>query len=121
MNKSTKAVLLSALVIPGMGHFYLKKFISAGILIATASVAIYMVISKVLERAMQISDKILSGEVPPDISEITALLSKQASAFDAQLLNIATLVFLIIWFIAIVDAYRIASVEDRASRVNSGN
>lgn len=114
MKKSNKAVLLSALVFPGAGHFLLKKRISGAILAAASLAALYLIISNMLERAQQIVDKILSGEVNPDEAAIAELLSRQPAGSESQLLDIAWAVLIISWLIGIVDSYRCGRTQDES-------
>jgi len=113
MNKSTKAALLSALVFPGAGHFFLKRHITGGVLAVAALGSLFLVVSNMIERAQQITDKILSGEVPLDIAAIMELLTRQPTGSEAQLLNIAWVVLIISWLLGIVDSYRIGLGQDR--------
>jgi len=107
MTKSTKAALLSALVFPGAGHFFLKKYIPGGVLAGAALGSLCLVVANMMEKAQQIADKILSGEVPFDVAAITELLSKQPAGTEAQIINIAWVVLIISWLLGIVDSYRI--------------
>jgi hypothetical protein len=100
MKKSNKAVLLSALVFPGAGHFLLKKHISGAILATASLAALYLIISNMLERAQQIADKILSGEVNLDEAAIAELLSRQPSGGES-------------WLTGIVDSYRCGRAQDK--------
>ena len=113
MNKPMKAALLSTFVFPGVGHFFLKNYISGGILVGTAFAGLYLLIVKTVERALQITEKIQSGEVQLDSATITELVSNQATATDTHLLNIAGAVFVISWLIGIVDSYRIGRAQDK--------
>ena len=113
MKKSTKAVLLSVFVFPGVGHIYLKKYITGGVLIGTSFAAMYYLISKTIEKALQISEKLQSGDVPLDVEAITELVSKQSTGTEAQLMNIATAAVLICWVIGIVGSYRVSRVPGK--------
>ncbi len=113
MKKSIKAVLLSAFVFPGVGHIYLKKYIPGVVLVGTSLVGSYYVISKTVERAFRIVEKIQSGGVQLDVTAITELVSKQSTGFEAQLINIATVVIILCWLIGIVDSYRVGCVQDK--------
>ena len=117
MKKSIKAVLLSAFVFPGVGHIYLKKYIPGVVLVGTSLVGSYYVISKTVERAFRIVEKIQSGGVQLDVTAITELVSKQATGAEAQLLNIATTVISICWLIGIIDSYRIGRGQDKMSKL----
>jgi TM2 domain-containing membrane protein YozV len=106
MKKSAKAALLSAFVFPGAGHIYLRKY-TAGILLAGVSfAAIYYLITKTVERAFEISEKIQNGDIPLDVQAITELVAQQSNGADTQVLNIALIAFFIFWLIGIFGAYR---------------
>ncbi len=113
MTKSTKAALLSALVFPGVGHFFLKKYISATVLAGAAVGGIYYLLMIMVERAVQITAKIQTGEIPLNVAGITELVSKQSTGAEAQLQNIATAIFIICWLIGIVDSYRVGRAQDK--------
>lgn len=115
MKNPTKAALLSAFIFPGAGHYFLKKYIQTVILVSITSSAVYYLISKSVEKALQIVEKIENGEVPPDVATITELLSKQSMGADAQSLDTATLIIGVCWAIGIVDSYRIAYLKDKGN------
>ena len=112
MKKSTKAALLSAFVFPGAGHIFLKKYVPGSVLAGTAFTALYYLTAKAVARAMEIVDKIQSGEIPPDIAVITELVSKQPTGTEALRINIATAIFIISWIAGMVDAYRVGRPQD---------
>jgi hypothetical protein len=113
MSKAIKAALLSAFVFPGTGHFFLKKYTTGTLLAVAAFTSLYVVVSGIVEKALQIVEKIQLGEVQLDVAAIAELLSKQPTGSDAQLFSIAWTVFLISWFISIVDSYRIGCKQDK--------
>jgi len=107
-----KSALLSAFIFPGVGHIYLKRYIAGALLAGTAFIALYFVITAAVERALQIVDKIQSGEIQPDVEVITELVAKQPIGTEAQLTTIAMAVLIIAWLIGIVDSYRIGRLQD---------
>jgi len=107
MKKSIKAALLSALVLPGAGHFFLKKQLTGMLLAILAFAGLYSIISTTLERAQRIADKILSGEAPAGISALTEFVSSEAMNTGAQQMDLALLALLISWAFGIIDSYRI--------------
>lgn len=117
VKMSTKAVLLSALVFPGAGHVYLKKYMHGVILAGASFAAIYYLISNIVEKAFQIAEEIQSGDVQLDIEIITELVSKQTTSAEAQLLNIATATLVICWVVGIIDAYRAGCSRDKNDEV----
>jgi len=112
VNKSIKASLLSALLFPGAGHIFLKKYIFGAVLSASASAALYVLISNAVEIAQQIVEKIQNGEIGLDAAAIAAMMEKQPPGAEAQLIDIATLVLLVSWLIGVVDSYRLGKVQD---------
>ena len=115
MNKSTKAVLLSALVLPGAGHIFLKKYIMAFVLVGVSICGVYYIMSIALSKATEIMHKIQLGEVQPDLISIMELVSKQSSITDAQSVNIATTSILVCWVIGIVDSYRVGRLQEKSN------
>ncbi len=107
MNKSTKAALLSALVYPGIGHFFLKKYTVCVLFVTTFSVPLYFIIHEITAKAERIIEQIKNGEIPLDIAAISAALSSSTTGTDAQELNLKMYVLIFIWIIAIIDSYRL--------------
>ena len=109
-----KAVLLSSLVYPGAGHILLKKYVPSLILIAAASAALYILISNAFTKAMLISEKIINGEVQPDMSVIRNLITTYQTPEEVQAINIATVILIIAWLIGIFDSYRVGLAQERS-------
>ena len=113
MNRPLKAALLSALVFPGVGHFFLKKHVRSAILSGTALAGLFFLVSKTVERALQITEKIQTGEVGLDVATITELVSKPATGTEALFLNIAATVLIVSWLFGVVDSYLIGRTQDK--------
>jgi len=111
MKKSIKAALLSAFVFPGIGHLFLKKYISAAVLAGSALTAGYIVIAETLENAQQIVAKIQSGEVAADMTAITEQIAQQANNSGLVNADLMSQLLIIIWLVAIVDAYRVGRAQ----------
>ncbi len=112
MKRSTKAALLSAFICPGAGHIYLKKYYFGSFLFALAFFIMFVIMSKAVSKAKTISDKIVSGEIPPDMNIIRDLIEKSQTPQEIQLINILTLVFFFTWVIGIIDSYRTARQQE---------
>ena len=119
MKKSTKATLISAFVLPGAGHLYLKSYFTAAALVTTAFLALYVLVSNTVERALLISDKIIVGEVPPDLVAITEMASNQSMGGDAQLIEWATMGLITAWLAGIADSYRVGRQQEKSIEVNA--
>ena len=113
MTKSIKAALLSALVLPGAGHFFLKSHIRGIILTGVTVASLYFLISGVVEKALQIVEKINRGQVQLDVAAITELVSAQQTGSEMHVITIASYVLMIAWFIGIIDSYRIGRIQDK--------
>ena len=107
MKNTTKAVLLSALVFPGAGHIFLKKYFPAFGFIAAFAFLLSIVISALVERAETISQKILSGDIPLEINAISQALAEQ-SVTGGQQTSFSGYALVFIWLFAMLDTYRLA-------------
>ena len=104
MKRSTKAALLSGLVFPGTGHFYLKRWVEGILLSAAAAIAVYFIASVSWHTAMDIAGQIQRGAVADDVGTITALAEQQLQASEEKT-NLATFVLTASWVIGIVGSY----------------
>jgi len=113
MSKSLKAALLTALVFPGAGHYFLKKKMTATILAGIAAISLYLIVSAAISRANEIVAQIQNGEVRPDIASIMQLISQQPTGDATQVLDVAWALLIITWAFGIVDAYRVGRQQDK--------
>ena len=105
MTRRMKAVLLSACVFPGSGHLYLKRF-GVGVMLAGAAfLSLYVLVSKTVERALAISERIQRGEIPPDFTAISDYVSAQSAGGETLSINLATLVLVVVWLVGIVHCH----------------
>lgn len=112
-----KSTMLSALVFPGVGHFYLGKYTTGSILCGISLTASYYIVSIAVNNALEIVEKIQRGEVQPDITTITELVANHSSATDTQSLNMATMALVICWIIGIIDSYRLGRGENNNGEI----
>lgn len=111
MNKAMTAGLLSAFVCPGAGHFYLKKYNFGTLISAVSLTGLAYLLYQAVTRAREISEQILSGAIPLDISIITQMVTEPPA--NAQYVALATWVFFLGWAIGIFDAYRLGRAIDK--------
>lgn len=114
MKNSTKAILLSTFLFPGLGHIYLKRYIPGAILMTGSTFTLYFIVSSIVNTAMQIAEKIESGAVPLDPASISCLVSQQSPGME-QSVNIATIVLAALWLVGILDSYRLGKAEDKTN------
>jgi TM2 domain-containing membrane protein YozV len=113
MSKTLKAVLFSAFVFPGSGHLYLRKPVQGSLLIAVSIACITILLFVAVDKAQQISAKILSGEIPLDVTRIIEEITKHAATNGAQWADISTYLLLICWLIGIVDSFRVGRLRGK--------
>lgn len=101
-------MILSALVCPGAGHLYLKRYVRAGIFIAVVSVALFFIVLHAVEIARVVADKIILGEIALDPWLIRQEIYDQRGE-GGKTADLAMVVFAATWLVALIDSYRIAS------------
>jgi len=114
MKPSTKALLLSALVFPGAGHYSLKKNLPSAIIASSALLCLYIILSKLIDKAQLIAQQIQAGEIALDVEAISAELHSHAFSGDIKQINIAFSVLIFVWLFSIVDSYRLGRKKDKA-------
>lgn len=113
MRKSTKAALLSGLVFPGVGHLVLKRYVQGAILIIVSLVAMWLLVTGTVNRAMDVVDRIESGEVAMDSASIQAAVSDSGNAAGFTAEDASAYVLLIAWLVGIVDCIRLGRGTDK--------
>jgi len=103
MKAKTKAVLISALLFPGLGHFVLKRAMRGCLFIVPTLLAIGVLLRATLALADQLVAEIQSGALPLDIPLIMERIS--AAGGDDTSTNVASLVIVVCWLGSIFDAW----------------
>lgn len=111
MKKATKAALLSALVFPGLGHLYLKRWVTGALLAGVTSYAAYTMVSVVLRVTRDVARQIESGVVSANLETVTRLVEQQLAGSE-QAAGIASWVVLGCWVVGIVGAYLQGRMQD---------
>ncbi len=113
MKTSFIAAFLSAFVIPGAGHLYLKRYGRGSACIITVliglGVIVYSMTTYIHKHADAIIAKIQSGtaSLPGVIDMIRSGTSAETSYYDSVLYFLVCL-----WVFALIDAYRIGKCMD---------
>lgn len=113
MKKSTKAALLSTLVFPGVGHFYLKKFIIGVILAGCSLLCLYLIISITIENVLEIVNEVESGNLSADITTIAELISQQSPGEKYSFYIYLWPSLICLWLVAIFDSYRVGRLLEK--------
>lgn len=112
MRRSTKAVLLSALIFPGAGHFFLKYYFRGAALIGLSMSGVTFILVDTVEKSFGIIDKLQSGQAQLAPEAVAKMLEQQATGSGSLAVNLATYGVLLCWVIGIVDSYRIGKNQD---------
>lgn len=111
MNRAPAAALLSALVFPGVGHFYLRRPRRAWLFLVPALVAAIIWFGDVATQVSTILDQVASGAIAPDPVAIAARMEKEGGG--SPLVSLAAIVFGVCWIGAIIDSFLIARQGSR--------
>ena len=105
MKKSTKAALLSALVCPGVGQFWLKKPISGSLFLISFIIGLAFVIQNISQKTQYVLTKIQQGDIALSIPAIEQALNSAPSNLSMAALSNLTSYLLVIWLVATLHAY----------------
>jgi hypothetical protein len=115
MKLAYKAVLYSALIYPGGGHFLLKRYALGTVYATIATACLCALLARAMEIAQSIADRILSGDIPFDIVRIRAEITLQAFADGSPMVTVATWLLVGCWIVSSLDAFRLGRQRDRAT------
>ena len=107
MKDSIKAALISALLYPGAGHFFLHKKLIGTIIAFCFSVPLYIVVHDKYTKVSQIIQQVTNNQGPVDIVFLANKLTQTIYMVDSTKLKYSLIVLIITWLIAIIDSYRL--------------
>lgn len=108
MSRSTTALLLSVLVLPGAGHLYLKRYPRGIALIVISLACLWAFVDRAMQQASIVLDRLASEGGAVDVGWLSDLVTQTSNGRGSLVVTAASLVLAGCWVIGIVDAYRIA-------------
>ena len=108
MKKSLKAVLISAFVYPGLGHFLFKHYVTGTIIMVGFTVPLWLLMTEMFTKTEQVIINIQRGDITLTIDAISDAILMSSGA-SMQTLNMYSYALLTFWIIGIVDIYRVSS------------
>ena len=111
MKASSKAALLSALVFPGVGQMYLKRYLRGLIPMGIVLTGLGVLITRATLRALEVLDKIQATGGAMDMNVASNLAVASAASSDPYSSFIVLVIFCC-WLFSIIDAYMLG--KDRA-------
>jgi hypothetical protein len=104
MHKSVQAALYSALIFPGAGLFWLKRYWQAALFILPSLAISAYVLREALASAYQLRDKISDGSLPLDGMAIALAAMRTSEQLTARL-DGAIWLLSICWVLSIAASY----------------
>ena len=102
LSKRNLALLLSALVFPGSGHFVLRRKARGCLFLVPSLVALAIVLRQIMARLDQIMAQIDSGALPLDVQLIMEKVDA-LSANDGPAMTVAVSVLVACWIGSLID------------------
>ena len=99
MKTNRKAILLSALVLPGLGQITLKRYKRGISIVLIVIFSFYKVMSIATERANEIVNKMMSQGGVVDLQSI----SNAATSSDSASYNYYVWIIIACWIVSLVD------------------
>ena len=117
MNLATRAALYNALLFPGWGHFYLKKYKRGLIFILPVLAGLLSLCWAITQVAYNILkvNPLKKGAV--DITAVLQLSADATKAIDSNNISLILLLMIILWIISIIDAYRLGKKQIQESNI----
>ncbi len=112
MKLSVKALIYSAIVFPGAGYFILNKPRQGLAFLIIALSSLTVPIYDAFQKAQIISEKIVYGYIPMDISSIRQQIETLPEVVNGNLISAAYLIILVVWLIGVIDSYRIGKTQE---------
>ena len=104
LSKRNLALLLSALVFPGSGHFVLGRKVRGCLFLVPALVALLLVLRQIMARLDQVMAQIDSGALPLDVQLIVEKVDALA-ANDGPAMTVAMSVLVACWIGSLIDTW----------------
>lgn len=111
MNRSTTAVVLSALVIPGAGQLYLKHVWRGMAFIGVSLVCLWFILAQAMQQASAVLMQLESQDGALDAAHIAGLVSQSPGGAGSTAASVAVWVLVVCWVASIVDAHRLGRRE----------
>ena len=101
MKRKNVAALLSALVFPGVGQYYLGRRMRGLLFLGAAAIAAVVYFNFAIDSANAVVDQVLGGSVPLDPAAIAAKVENQPTPLGVTL---AEVVFGVCWLGSVLEA-----------------
>lgn len=111
MSRSTTAVVLSALILPGAGQLYLKHTRRGLAFIGVSLVCLWFILTQAIQQASAVLGQLESQGGALDAADIAGLVSQSQGGAGSTAASVAVWVLVVCWVASIVDAHRLGKRE----------
>jgi TM2 domain-containing membrane protein YozV len=120
MTKALRAALLSGLVFPGSGQFYLKRYTRGLVYLLVTIGALAAMILPVVEMALTIVDKMTAQGGNIDMNAIANASAQISASMHSLVFNLGLWSLIACWVVATSDAYRLGKKGNGTDRAVDG-
>ena len=111
MNRSTTAVVLSALVLPGAGQLYLKHVWRGMAFIGVSLVCLWFIIVQTMQQASAVLALTESQGGVMDAAQLAGWMSQSQGGSGSTAATVAVWVLFVCWVAGIIDAHWLGKRE----------
>ena len=117
MNLATKAILFNALLFPGWGEIYLKKYLKGFWIIIAFLSGIVSIVWSIIQAAMDIlkAAPVKKGTVTAGI--VIEVAMKAIKSLDFYFLIFILILMVLLWILSIIDAYLLG--KEAMAKINT--
>jgi len=90
----------------------LKQYLRGSVLMLAALIAVSVIVTTAIKRALAVVERINSGEIPIETGTIIAAIADSTSGPESLIVNISVIVLVACWLIAIIDSYRLGIAQE---------
>ena len=105
INLATKAALLSALLFPGWGQFFLKRYKRGLAIILSAVVGMVLISLYIIQVAVAVLKAAPLKKEAVNFSAVVKLSIEAVKSLNLFYLSIILFIIILVWIFSIVDAY----------------
>ena len=115
MQNSTKGLLLSGLVLPGLGQLVFKRYVRGSIFIVAVMGGLVVIMLKVAQTALDIVERMGPATNVADFSQMYTETNQAVTEINTAGYAIALLIIVVAWIMSAIDAYLIGRQLDSQS------
>ena len=97
----------------------LKRYFSGAVFALISMVALFVIVAKIVKLSTVIISKINSGALDQSSNGMIGILSNSMVEANTGVMNTAFLIYIGVWILSILDAYRVGDLVDKKQDRNN--